>query len=228
MQLQRTISLIAAAILLALPSTAFGQGMLRLTFDQPPAMPPGTSWQLRHYNEYDNAGVISVISKPPTSFTRRWSGDSLFPDNGTAYLQPRQGTELVVMDGRGRLFDLVSVDLAEYGTSAMEPVVVKFTGYSYGGLAITTAEFTTAGVVDSLGRPAFQTFQFGPEFSRVYSVGVTPGLPLWSLDNLVMYIPEPSAGALFALGTLALCLLRRRFSVRSGCTQLSRKEAQAS
>jgi len=72
---------------------------------------------------------------------------------------------------------------------------VRFNGYNYDGRLVVTEEFTTAGVMDSLGRPAFQTFYFGPEFRGVHSVGVTPGLPLWSLDNLV-FIPEPSAGAL--------------------------------
>jgi len=53
---------------------------------------------------------VAVASGPSTSYTRRWSGGSLFPDNGTAYLQPRPGTDLVIFQGSGRVFDLVSVD----------------------------------------------------------------------------------------------------------------------
>ncbi len=46
----------------------------------------------------------------------------------------------------------------------------------------------------------FQTLYFGPEFSGLVQVRIpTYG---WSLDNLVVTIPEPSAGGLLFLGAV--------------------------
>ncbi len=94
-------------------------------------------------------------------------------------------------------FDLRSVDLAENSFST-EPATVQFVGYRPDGSFITT-EFTTDGINDMTGPLAdFQTFYFGPEFSGLTRVEIpTFG---WSLDNLVIAIPEPGGGVLLLLG----------------------------
>lgn len=196
------------ALLLVSLGAAPGQGTIRISFDGPPEMPPGGVLQLVYYFE---SGVNAHTVPSLVGFTRRWSGGSLFPDNGTAYLQPARSQELFFTYMSGRRFDAVSVDLALYSASSLEPVTVQFvaSGYSRHSDIIATAQFTVAGVVDAQGRPAFQTFYFPPEFRGMYYLSVMPTAPLWSLDNLVI-IPEPSVGALFLLGALGLWLLRRR------------------
>ncbi len=98
----------------------------------------------------------------------------------------------------GSAFQMVSLDLAEFSTLYQEPLVVRFLGYHPDGSMVTT-DFITDGIIDGTGPVAdFQTFYFGPEFSGLTRVEIpTYG---WSLDNLVVTIPEPSVGGLLFLG----------------------------
>ncbi len=98
----------------------------------------------------------------------------------------------------GSEFGLSSVDLAEWSTDYPEPVRVRFIGYKPDGSTVTT-DLVTDGSIDGTGPLAdFQTLYFGPEFSGLVRVRIpTYG---WSLDNLVVTIPEPSAGGLLFLG----------------------------
>ncbi|HEY9174846.1 MAG TPA: PEP-CTERM sorting domain-containing protein [Verrucomicrobiae bacterium] len=75
---------------------------------------------------------------------------------------------------------------------------------------MATTDFTITGAVDSQGRPAFQTFYFPSQFRDMYYLRLTPATPLWSLDNLVIYVPEPSALALLVVGSGLLWAARRR------------------
>lgn len=103
----------------------------------------------------------------------------------------------------GSLFGLVSVDLAEYSTVLPDAVTVQFVGYYADGGTVTTS-FTTDGIIDGTGPLAdFQTFYFDPkDWSGLTRVEIpTWG---WSLDNLVVAVPEPSPGALLLLGGLTL------------------------
>jgi len=206
MKLQQTIAL-AAAVTLVFLGTASGQETIHVTFDGPPQMPPGSA---RPWSLYSESQVgISTLSGV---FTRRWSGDPVFPDDGSAYIQPRGSEMLFFTYKGGRTFTPVSVDLALYSTGSLEPVTIQFVGHGYSlSQIIATTQFVVGSAVDSEGRPAFQTFNFGPEFRDVFYLSVAPNGPVWSLDNLVV-IPEPSTGALFALGALAFCLLRCRFT----------------
>jgi len=105
-------------------------------------------------------------------------------------------------------FNLVSVDLAEYSTVVPDARTVPFVGYREDGSSVA-AFFTTDGIIDGTGPlEDFQTFYFGPEFSNLTRVEVpTYG---WSMDNLVIAIPEPSTGLLAVAGGLIMYFLRRR------------------
>jgi hypothetical protein len=102
----------------------------------------------------------------------------------------------------GSDFGMVSADLAEWSTAYPEAVTVPFVGYRRDGSTVT-ASFTTDGVMDGTGPLAdFQTFYFGPEFAGVYRIRI-PAYG-WSLDNLVVSIPEPGTGALAIVGAAIL------------------------
>src|SRR6266508_3127444 len=85
---QRITSL---ALLLASLEFACGQGTIRVNFDGPPEMPPGGSLQPPYYFD---SGVGAHTVPSLLGFTRRWSGGALFPNNGSAYIQPRGSTDL--------------------------------------------------------------------------------------------------------------------------------------
>lgn len=107
----------------------------------------------------------------------------------------------------GSLFGLVSVDLAEYSTVVPDAVTVQFIGYYAGGGTITTS-FTTDGIIDGTGPLAdFQTFTFGSGWTGLTRVEV-PGYG-WSLDNLVVSVPEPASGTFLLLEGLVLWQSRR-------------------
>lgn len=100
----------------------------------------------------------------------------------------------------GSVFDLVTVDLAEYSTGFPTPFTLLLVGYRVDGSTVN-GSFTTDGIIDGTGPLAdFQTFTFGPEFSNLLRVEIpTYG---WSLDNLHLnrQIPEPNAAALVLFG----------------------------
>jgi hypothetical protein len=102
------------------------------------------------------------------------------------------------------------VDLAEFSRLYAFPVTIQFLGYRADG-SIVTADFTTDGIIDGTGPLAdFQKFYFGPEFTDLTKFEVpTHG---YALDNLTYYnvIPEPSSGALLALGLADLIAWRIR------------------
>jgi hypothetical protein len=104
----------------------------------------------------------------------------------------------------GRLFDMVSVDLAEFSI-AVTDTTVRFVGYRFDGTIVTT-DFTTDGIIDGTGPVAdFETFHFDSRFTDLTRVEI-PSRG-WSLDNLVV-VPEPSAVALFFVGSMFLCAVR--------------------
>jgi hypothetical protein len=181
-----------------------------ITFEGPPFLQPNTA---RIVQEYFESGFVFTPIDPNAP----WAGfvraatpttDRGWPDNGTSYLQADSLSTLKFSTVDTSSFSLLAVDLAEYSTVVPEAVTVHLIGYRPDGSVITT-DFTTDGIMDGGGPLAdFQTFQFGPAWSGLARVEIpTMG---WSLDNLVISIPEPSCGALLLLGAAGCWLLRRR------------------
>jgi hypothetical protein len=126
--------------------------------------------------------------------------------NGSAYLTPGSLSTVTVSSLSGLPMSLMSVDLSEEGSWSPFPVTVHFIGYHPDGSTVT-ADFTTDGVIDGTGPLAdFQTFYFGSAFTGLSRVEI-PGSG-WAMDNLVITIPEPSAGALVIMGGVILYYVR--------------------
>jgi hypothetical protein len=178
-----------------LAAVACGQGTMTITFDGPPLQPPGTAYTTTNYSE---SGMLFLpIPHPPPglpSFGRVGSPPpgAALPDNGSAYLDAALGQTLMLSFTNGSVFDLFSVDLAEYST-VVGPLNVHFVGYRHDGTTVTA---------DFLPGVNFQTFYFDQQFSGLDRVELpNPG---WSLDNLRVVVPEPSGTALLLLGASAL------------------------
>ena len=197
----------AIAIPLALCSALFqshGQGTLHITFNGFPSQPWGTSFSVQQYFEsgmwFRPLGVVG----PGNTFSRRRGGDPTppAPDNGTAYLAAALGDSLAFSFTDGTIFSMMSVDLAEYSTVVSGAATVPFIGYRLDGSTVAV-NLTTDGIIDGSGPLAdFQTFQFSPEWSGLARVEIpTYG---WSLDNLVVSIPEPGTWTVMMLGAAFL------------------------
>jgi hypothetical protein len=198
---------VVALCLLFIAAECAGQGTTRFSFDGPPQQPPGSIYTLRQYFEQ---GMSFGPVLGSVGFGRVWPTNYQgTPYNGTAFLDAALGDSLVFSFINGSLFDAVSVDLAEYSTAFQTPLTVHFVGYRQDGSTVMT-DFTTDGIIDGTGPLAdFQTFYFGPQFRGLTRVEIP--YPGWSLDNLVVPVPEPGSGALVLLGAgLAWVRLRKR------------------
>jgi hypothetical protein len=186
---------------------SYGQGTLHFTFDGPPPIAPGSAELIEQYAEF--GWSFTPISSMGLGFARIGTQPRQErPDNGTIYLQAGLGSTLRFSSLNISLFDLQSVDLAEYSTVAPDAVTVRFVGYRPDGSTVIT-DLTTDGIIDGTGPSTdFQTFEFGPQWSGLTRVEIpTPG---WSLDNLVVSIPEPSTRAVLLGGSLLFLALQSR------------------
>jgi len=196
--------------LLLISSSVFGQGTLQITFDGPPVVAPGAGILITNYSE---SGMVFMPLKGLGSLARFGPGYPSDPQNGSAFLKAGLGGSLMFSFANNSVFDLVSVDLAEYSTVfANQPVTISFVGYYSDGGTVTTS-FTTDGIIDGTGPLAdFQTFNFNSkDWSNLSRVEI-PSYG-WSLDNLVVTVPEPGVFSLFGLGTFAM--IARRFYRRN-------------
>ncbi len=195
---------IAALTFTLAPSYAQAAALqeIRLTLE---GQPPGTAAIVQNY--YDSGVWLRALEY---SFVHVGSNPAPGrPDNGTGYLQGSPSDGLVFSRLDARLFNMLSVDLAE--STYQQPLTVRFDGYRPDGTTVSQ-EFTTDGIIDGTGPlPDFQMFYFGPEFSSVERVEVPSLFPVWSLDNLVMTIPEPGTVSLLLMGAVLWRALRPRF-----------------
>jgi PEP-CTERM motif len=173
-----------------------GQNTLQITFDGPPVQLPGTSRIVTNYNE---AGISFTAIPLSRGFVRNNAANSLYPDDGSAYIQGGPDT-LTFNFTDGSKFGLISVDLAEYSTVFQEPLTLEFIGYHPDGSTVTES-FTTDGIIDGTGPLAdFQTFDF-TGFTDLTRVEIpVPSGSDYSLDNLVVSVPEPASGILLLMG----------------------------
>ena len=172
----------------------FSQGTI--TFDGPPQIASGSGVLVQYYAE---AGMVfTPINSGSTGFVRENPAgpDSLEPYDGTTYVQAGGGSTLMFSFSSGSSFGLSSVQLAGY--SYLFPnFSVDFVGFRPDGSTITNV-FSGTGL-------NFQTFYFGSDWSSDLTRVEIPNEP-WSLDNLVVTVPEPGTGALLTIGALAFGL----------------------
>ncbi len=150
--------------------------------------PRGTRQNVGTYSE---AGM-SFIPIAPGSLFLDGGGIPGYPDNGTCFLEIPDG-----FPGVGGLsftftqdFQLVSFQAAEYDSAGPQTLTVIGYRDDIMGLRVTNT-FT----VNSL---TFQTFYLDASFINVGRVDVLNAR--WSLDNLVISVPEPTTGSLALLG----------------------------
>ena len=163
-----------------------------ITFDGPPLQPPGTAKFVKQYSE--SGMSFTPINPDSQGFVRTGAAtDPRDPDNGTAYLQAALGDSLEFSFLNRAVFDVVSVDLAEYSTVVPDAVTVHFVGYRQDG-SMVTVNFTTDGIIDGTGPLAdFETFTFDDRFTGLTRVEIPD---FGSLDNLVVAAHWPPIGAL--------------------------------
>jgi len=201
--------LVVVAALMVFATHLYSQGTtVTIGFDGPPTQFPGGG--TTNVANYLEAGMSFTPIAPDPYFVRRWPFTGLDAYDGTTYLWTgRPGQSLMFSFTNAAVFSMISVDLAEFGAFT-SPATVGFLGYRHDGSVVST-NFTTDGIADNTGPlQDFQTFFLGPQFSNLDRVEV-PGYG-WSLDNLVVSIPEPGGYRFLAIAA-ALAgarLLRRR------------------
>jgi hypothetical protein len=179
------------------------QGTLTITFDGPPAQPPGTQYGVADYYE---AGIrfTPLIDpyQPGSLLTRNGGGIQGTPENGTAYLQSEpEGVIFRSLDNS--LFGLRSLDIAAYSDEVSD-ILFRINGYRLDDSTIT-ADFVGSGI-------EWRNIQFGSEWSSGLIRVEIPGATHWSLDNVVLNVPEPTSSTLMLVGVATAILFWRRFS----------------
>jgi hypothetical protein len=188
-----------ALVLMCWPGLSLAQGSFNISFDGPPEVRRGSAIVAHSYSE---SGYFFVGN--PDGYIRNGGGFAPTPENGSAYLQASAGDSLVVTTVNGAAFSLTAVDLAGYST-VVPDFSVPFIGYHSDGTTVSQT-FSGNGIT-------FHTFYFGSEFSDLNRVEIPTWA--WSLDNLVISVPEPGAPAL-GLAAAAVALFYRRLKMSPG------------
>ena len=191
----------AGVLILCSALSCLGQGTLNISFDGPPLIRPGTAAIFQQYFENGMSFTPIDPDAPFAGFVRRKGGGAPppdWPDNGTAYLQTGLTDSLKFSFVNDSLFGISSVDLASWNGENPN-FALQFVGYRQDG-SVVTADFSGTG-------NEFRTLYFGPEFTGLSRVEI-PSFG-WSLDNLVISIPEPGTGALVIVGAAILGLPRK-------------------
>ena len=190
---------LAAGLLVFTSIFCVAQGTTVIRFEGPPALEPGSSIGIQEYVEGGLRFRPLGAQNPGNQIGRVATAMVDMPDNGTSYLQAAGGESLAFSALDDALINLISVDLSGFSVEASNFSVV-FIGYKPSQASVSVS-FSGNGL-------SFRSFMFGPEFSGLTRVEV-PSYG-WSLDNLVVTIPEPGVGSLMLLGLGALVLNRRR------------------
>jgi hypothetical protein len=176
---------------------------LTVTFD-PPSLPGGS----RSIQSYLEKGIefTGTLDKP---FAHCDSGVTMRPDNGTAFLQVMRYTTGFRMKD-GSLFNVLSVDLAEYSTAFAVPMEITLRGHRIDS-SIVVETFTIDGVIDGAGHVNdFERFVFDNDFRNLKYVEINSAT--FSMDNLtVETVPEPGTILMLGLGT---AIIRKRVKVK--------------
>jgi hypothetical protein len=176
-----------------------------MTFD--PATRAGSagapifSWTESGYLLEGSGFVLHTDSNTP---------DSLYPDNGTAYIRTTyNGPKLTLSSVDGSLFNLVSLDFAEFSSpSAYYSPQVTIIGHRADGVDIS-AVMEADRIIDGHGiLNDFETILFSG-FENLVSLEL-PGVAGYSLDNIVIEsVPEPATVGLFLIGLAGLYAQRK-------------------
>ncbi len=179
---------------------------MTIGFEGPPTVPPGTGSII---NQYSESGMRFWEPSDPYSGLVLVNGSYAgSPNSGTTHLETYAGSYVAFSFNPFSPFRLVSFDATESYSTTPGPETLHVVGWISGGQGATvTTDLTTDGARQ------FQTYNLGPSFANVYRVDIAPSS--WSgfaLDNVVVGIPEPSAGALVVLG--AACAFGRSWITR--------------
>ena len=185
MKMKITVLLLACVCFVR---STLGQGTMLITFEGPPFLASGTGVVATNYYE---AGMSFTPVSGSFGFNRRGPPtNSLWPNNGTSFVQAALGESMMFSFTNGSTFNLFSVDLAGY-SSVVPDVTAQFVGYRADGSIVTTS-VPRNGIT-------FETYFFGKEFSNLTRVEIPD---FGSLDNLVVSVPEPNALTLCLIGTV--------------------------
>jgi hypothetical protein len=132
---------------------------------------------------------------------RVWTDQtSGWPNDGTPYLNASVGETLMFGLQDGSRFGLTSVDLAGY-SDIVPNFTIEFVGYHSDGSTITES-FSGSGL-------NFKTYDFSSDWSSGLTMVEIPD-DGWSLDNLVVSVPEPGIGAFFVAWALTFSFWQRK------------------
>jgi hypothetical protein len=187
--------------LIATQQASQGQGTLTITFDEPP-VPTGQTVVSSYIESGMRFEGIVGFGRFGPPFQPG------FPNNGTAYVggaghggYNSLGASFI----DGSTFGVESIDLAAFGGNSTD-ISADFEGWLSNGTVLTETISGTG--ID------FRTINFGPEWSSgltLFGVSNEQSSPDgWSVDNLVVEVPEPGMGALLAGGLAALAFWRKK------------------
>lgn len=147
-------------------------------WEGPPTVPSGS---FVYPTSYDEDGFHFRLTDD-SAMTRTGANNSNRPDNGTSFLSLLFGDTLEVTQIDGSVFDVTSVDHAEYSTVFNSPQQMTWTGYKPDGSSVTHT-FTTDGTIDGPGgQEDFETFTFPSYFTGLNRLVIARPS---ALDNLV-------------------------------------------